>query len=65
MAQSQKYIEPGGKTVVAGGFWAPNPPDLKRIRQEIEADDKQLRKIINAARFKGDSSFLCFFTDLV
>jgi len=44
-------IQPGG-SFLAGGFWAPNPPDLKRIRQEIEMDDKSLRKIINAATFK-------------
>jgi len=45
------HIEPGN-SVVAGGFWAPNPPDLKRIREEIAVDDKPLRKIINAASFK-------------
>jgi len=45
------HIEPGN-SVIAGGFWAPSPPDLKRIRQEIAADDKSLRKIINAANFK-------------
>lgn len=46
------HIQPGGKSFVAGGFWAPNSPDLKRIRQEIAIDDKALRKIINSARFK-------------
>lgn len=45
------HIEPGN-SFVAGGFWAPNPPDLKRIREEIAADDQPLRKIINSARFK-------------
>lgn len=38
---------------VAGGFWNPNPADLKRIRQEIEMDDKPLRKIIGSAKFKN------------
>ena len=45
------HIEPGG-SFLAGGFWAPNPSDLKRIRQEIEMDDQPLRKIINASTFK-------------
>ncbi|MEM9917986.1 MAG: DUF2461 domain-containing protein [Bacteroidota bacterium] len=45
------HIEPSN-TFLAGGFWDPNSPDLKRIRQEIAADDKPLRKIIKAASFK-------------
>ncbi len=46
------HIEPGGKTFVGGGFWQPNPEDLKRIRKEFEHDDKPIRKIINSASFK-------------
>jgi len=45
------HVEPGN-SFVAGGFWAPNSKDLKRIRQEIAADDKPLRKIIKSASFK-------------
>ena len=45
------HIEPGNN-FIAGGFWAPNAPDLKRIRQEIAADDKPLRKIIRSASFR-------------
>ena len=45
------HFEPGA-SFLAGGFWAPSPPDLKRIRQEIEMDDQPLRKILNAAAFK-------------
>jgi uncharacterized protein (TIGR02453 family) len=44
-------IEPGNN-FVAGGFWGPNPEDLKRIRQEIAGDHKPLQKICNAASFK-------------
>lgn len=47
------HIEPGGNSFVAAGFWAPNSPDLKRIREEIAADDKPLRKIISSAKFKN------------
>lgn len=46
------HIEPGA-SVVAGGFWNPNSPDLKRIREDIAADDKPLREIINDATFKA------------
>lgn len=44
-------IEPGNN-FVGGGFWGPNSDDIKRIRQEIAADDKPLRKILNSASFK-------------
>ena len=55
------HIEPGA-TFLGGGFWAPNSDDLKRIRTEIAADDKPLRKILAAPDFiktfgnlKGDT----------
>lgn len=44
-------FEPGN-CFAAGGFWAPNSSDLKRIREDIAADDKPLRKILKAAAFK-------------
>ena len=46
------HIEPGNKSIIAGGFWQPSPPDLLRIRKEIMLDAASLRKIINAAKFK-------------
>ncbi|PSK91169.1 DUF2461 domain-containing protein [Taibaiella chishuiensis] len=45
------HIQPG-KTYVAGGFWAPNAPDLKRIREEISYDPAALRAIIGNNSFK-------------
>lgn len=45
------HIEPGN-TYVAGGFWGPEPQDLKRIREEIAYDASGLRKILNDKRFK-------------
>lgn len=45
------HIEPG-ESFVGGGFWGPNSADLKRIRDEIAADDKPLRKIIADPTFK-------------
>ena len=45
------HVEPGN-SFLAAGFLGPNPADLKRIRQEIAANDAPLRKIIKAANFK-------------
>ncbi len=45
------HIEPG-QSFAGGGFWSPNPADLKRIRIEIAADDQPLRKIIADPTFK-------------
>jgi uncharacterized protein (TIGR02453 family) len=44
-------IEPGA-SFVAGGFWQPNAPDLKRIRAEFAADDRPIREIIAAPGFR-------------
>jgi len=44
------HIEPGNN-FIAGGFWGPNPADLKRIRDEIAFDDKPLRTILNRKSF--------------
>lgn len=43
-------IEPGD-SIIAGGFWAPNSPDLKRVRAEIAQDAASFRKIITAPTF--------------
>jgi uncharacterized protein (TIGR02453 family) len=51
------HIEPGN-TFVAGGFWGPNPEDLKRIRDEFSYDGTPFRKIIKA------KSFIKFFGEL-
>lgn len=45
------HFEPGGKTMIAGGFWAPNSADLKRMRAEVAVDPESVRKIINAPAF--------------
>ena len=39
------HIEPG-ESFIGGGFWAPEPADLKRIRKEIAADAQPLRQIL-------------------
>ena len=45
------HIEPGG-SFVGGGFWAPNPADLKRIRDEFQMDATEIRKITGTKKFK-------------
>lgn len=44
------HIEPG-KSFIGGGFWGPNPADLKRIRDEISYDPKPLQKILKSKNF--------------
>ena len=46
------HIEPNN-TIVAGGFWSPSSPDLKRIREEIAASDTELRDIISHPTFQN------------
>jgi uncharacterized protein (TIGR02453 family) len=44
------HLEPGN-SYLAGGFWAPNPQDLKRIRDDIAFDAAPLRKILKSKTF--------------
>jgi uncharacterized protein (TIGR02453 family) len=44
------HIEPGN-SFAGGGFWAPDPKDLKRIREEIAHDASVLRKILKSKSF--------------
>ena len=44
------HLEPGN-SYIAGGFWGPNPQDLKRIRDEIAFDAAPLRKILKSRSF--------------
>lgn len=45
------HIEPG-KSFLGGGFWNPEPADLKRIRDEIAFDASEFHKIFNNKTFK-------------
>ena len=45
-------LQPGGNSMMGGGFWQPEASDLKIIREEIAADDAPLRNIINSTDFK-------------
>lgn len=44
-------LEPGNSHM-AGGFFAPNPTDLFRIRKEFEIDSSEIRKILAQQDFK-------------
>lgn len=43
-------ISPGESRMV-GGFFQPNPADLKRIRKEFETDDSKINEILKDATF--------------
>jgi uncharacterized protein (TIGR02453 family) len=40
-----------GNSFVSGGFWGPDPNDLKRIRDEFSYDAKPFRKILKSKSF--------------
>ena len=44
-------LEPGNKSVVAGGFFNPEPKDLKRIRTEFQMDASEIRDILSEPAF--------------
>ena len=44
------HIAPGN-SYLGGGFFAPNPADLLRIRKEFEMDDQEIRDIMNDKAF--------------
>lgn len=46
-------IEPNN-TFVGGGFWNPNSPDLKRIRNELSVNAGEFRTIITSKSFKDN-----------
>ena len=51
------HIEPG-KSFIGGGFWGPNPADLKRMRQQIADYEDEFRSII------ADKNFVKHFGEL-
>jgi uncharacterized protein (TIGR02453 family) len=45
------HIQPG-KSFIAGGYWMPDVPHLKLIRQEIDYNAEDFKAIINDQEFK-------------
>lgn len=46
------HCQPGG-AFVGGGLWMPMPPDLKKVRQEIDYCFDEFKKILSAKKFKA------------
>jgi len=47
-----------GETMIGGGFYNPEPKDLKLIRSHIAADSKPMRKILKSKKFKDTFGIL-------
>ncbi|RNL55055.1 DUF2461 domain-containing protein [Pedobacter jejuensis] len=47
------HIQPG-KSFIAGGYWMPEPPHVKLIRQEIDYNIDEFKDIINNRDFKNN-----------
>ncbi|MDX1955551.1 MAG: DUF2461 domain-containing protein [Chitinophagaceae bacterium] len=45
------HLEPG-KIFIGGGLYMPMPPDLAKVRQEIDYNLKDFKKIVQGAKFK-------------
>lgn len=41
-----------GESFVGGGLWMPMPPDLKKVRQEIDYCFDEFKKIVGSKKFK-------------
>ena len=46
------HAEPG-ESFVGGGIWMPMPPDLKKLRQEVDYNLDEFLKIIRSRKFKS------------
>lgn len=45
------HIQPHGESFVAGGIYAPQPPELAKIRQEIDYNLQEFKGIVSADDF--------------
>ena len=46
------HLEPG-QSFAGGGIWMPMPEDLKKVRQEIDYNYSNFKKIISSKKFKA------------
>jgi uncharacterized protein (TIGR02453 family) len=46
------HLEPGN-SFTGGGIWMPEPPELKKVRQEIDYNFADFKKIIGLKKFKS------------
>jgi uncharacterized protein (TIGR02453 family) len=45
------HLEPGNKSFAGGGLWMPMPPELKKVRQEIDYNFDEFQGILNNKKF--------------
>ena len=41
-------LQPGGNSMLAGGFWRPDPADIQHIRKHLAQDHEMLKEIIDS-----------------
>lgn len=46
------HLQPGGKSMAGGGLWMPMPPELSKVRQEIDYNLAEWSKILADKNFK-------------
>lgn len=46
------HLEPGNNSILAGGIYAPDSDKLAKIRQEIDYNAAELKKIVDKRKFK-------------
>lgn len=46
------HCEPGGQSMTGGGLWMPMPPHLAKVRQEIDYNFEEWKKIVGNKNFK-------------
>ncbi len=46
------HLEPGGKSFAGGGLWMPEAPLLKAVRQEVDYNFDEFKKIVEDKKFK-------------
>lgn len=47
------HCEPSGGSFIGGGIWMPQPPELKKMRQEVDYCFDEFKKILNNKKFKS------------
>ncbi len=46
------HLQPGNKSFMGGGLWQPMPADLQKVRQEIDYNFTDFKKLLNSKNFK-------------
>jgi uncharacterized protein (TIGR02453 family) len=57
------HLEPAGQSFAGGGLWMPTPPDLRKLRQEIDYCLPEFSKILSASSFKAQYNGLTMEKD--